>query len=66
MGQRIDRQLITNAVYIVIFSYLILSIFNSLYLEKGPALKPHQPDHYDVENVAVKACRLFVLYQRLL
>lgn len=52
---QIDRQIITNAVYIVTFSYLILfSIFNSLYLQKTPAFKPYQPDHYDLENVAVK------------
>lgn len=50
-----DRQIITNAVYIVTFSYLILfSIFNSLYTETTPALKPYQPDHYDFEYIAVK------------
>lgn len=52
---RIDRQRITNAVYLVTFLYLILfSIFNTLYLETLPALKPSQPDHYDLENVAVR------------
>lgn len=63
LKQRIDRQIITNAVYIVIFSYLVLySIFNSLYLETGPALKPHQPGHYNIQNVAVKSvgCSFFI------
>ena len=45
------------------FSYLILfSIFNSLYLEKGPALKPYQPGHNNIRNVGVKSvgCSFFI------
>lgn len=39
----------------MIFVYLILfSIFNSLRLQEGLPLKPGQPYHCDVENVAVK------------
>lgn len=63
LKQGIDRQIVTNVVYILIFSYLILySIFNSLYLETGPALKLHQPGHYNIENVAVKSvgCSFFI------
>ncbi|MCJ1469200.1 hypothetical protein MMC07_007833 [Pseudocyphellaria aurata] len=53
--RQIDRQTITNLVYIVTFSYLILfSIFNSLYLGKVPPLELHQPHDYDLEHVAFK------------
>ena len=55
LKRRVDGQEITNAVYIVIFSYLILfSIFNSLYLDIPPASEIYQPDHYEVENVTIK------------
>lgn len=50
----IDRQIITNAVYIVTLFYLILfSIFNSLYLDTSLGRRPYKPDHYDLTNVAV-------------
>lgn len=51
------RQITTStyAVYIMTFCYLIIFAgFNSGYLEIMPALKPNQPDHYDLENLAVK------------
>ena len=63
LKQQTDRQTVTKIVYIVIFSYLILySIFNSLYLETGPALKLYQPGHYNIENVAVNSvgCSFFI------
>ena len=50
--------MITNAVYMVIFSYLILySIFNVLYLDKFPDNFPkpgdYPPDEHDIGNVTI-------------
>ena len=49
----INRQRVLYAVYVALFSYLVLySILTTLYLENYPAFE--QPDTYVIENVAVK------------
>lgn len=54
LKQHIKRQIITDGVYVTIFSYVILfSIFNTLYVDKSPAT--YQPASYEIENIAVKS-----------
>ncbi len=58
LKQRIDKQTISNVVYILIFSYLILySILNTLYLHNDPVLEPHRSDSYNIGNVTVSRIR---------
>ena len=55
LSLRINNRIITNIVYILIFSYLILfSIFNSLYIDKGVVSDTYRPEQYDIDNIAVK------------
>ena len=55
LKRQINKQRIINAVYVILFSYLVLySILTTLYLENGPTLQYEQPSTYDIENVAVR------------
>ena len=50
--RRFHKQSATDAIYIVIFSYLILySILNTLYVDSGVRQKVAQFDTYDIRNV---------------
>lgn len=52
-----ERQTITNALYVVIFIFLVTySIFNTLYIQKGQAWAGQQPHEYDIgfANVTIK------------
>ena len=52
--RRSHKQNATDAIYIIIFSYLILySILNTLYVDSVVHPKVAQLDTYDIENVAV-------------
>ena len=52
---RITPQRTIDAVYILIFSYLILySLFTTLYFYHWPSPKHKQPDHYNIENLAIR------------
>lgn len=47
---RLDTQIITNAVYVVIFIYLLLySIFNTVFLDVVSASRAQQLHDYDIE-----------------
>ena len=52
------KQNATDAIYIVIFSYLIVfNILNSLYINVNVPQETVQPDAYDIANVVVKPIR---------
>ncbi|KAG7006820.1 hypothetical protein G7Y79_00013g035920 [Physcia stellaris] len=50
-----DKQTITNALYFIIFIFLITySVFNTIYASKEQALAAQQPHKYDIQNVTVQ------------
>lgn len=55
LRRRIDKQMITNAVYVVILSYLILyGFFYALYVDEFPEPGPNPSDKYDIGNVTIR------------